>query len=79
MRVRDKIDHVRWWLRKLTTTFRICHTIFMARMLGKYVHSIHDHEKGAFAVYEWKGRKLYIPNDGYTGKLLGVQLESDNG
>lgn len=47
-------------LRKLTSTTRLCATLFMARMFGRYEHSGWNGEF-EYARYSWRGQSWAIP------------------
>lgn len=47
-------------MRKLIDTTRICATLFMARMFGRYEHSGWDGERD-YARYVWRGKTWAFP------------------
>ena len=47
---------------KLTDTIRICATLFMARMFGRYEHSVWDGQRD-YARYIWRGKVWAFPTE----------------
>ena len=52
--------HIGHHTTKFFHTLRVCAGIIMARTFGTYLHSGWDGDRD-FCIYEWRGRKYYIP------------------
>lgn len=50
-------------MKKLFSTVRILYCLFMARTFGRYLHSVSGPNQPNCAVYEWRGRRWWVPTE----------------
>lgn len=50
---------------KFLSTLRIAATLVMARTFGQYINSVGGPNQPDYAVYRWRGKKWWIPINGY--------------
>lgn len=54
---------VKHTLRKIGSTVRMAVLTSLARHFGTYRHSVSGYDWGSFAIYEWRGRRWYVPTE----------------